>query len=44
MTKSKHEQERQWKVRKQSQNPHGKITSLEEFADDIGPVSEKKKK
>ncbi|MED1203324.1 DUF6254 family protein [Heyndrickxia acidicola] len=44
MTKSKHEQERQWKVRKQSQNPHGKVTSLEEFAEDVGSVSNKKKK
>lgn len=35
MSKSKREEERQWKVRKESQNPHGKVKSLEEIADEI---------
>lgn len=33
MTQSKHEQERQWKVRKQSQKPHGKVKSFEQLAE-----------
>ena len=28
MTKSKREQEREWTVRKQEQNPHGKVRSF----------------
>jgi hypothetical protein len=28
LTKSKHEKERQWNVRKQTQQPHGKVKSL----------------
>ncbi|MED4965723.1 DUF6254 family protein [Heyndrickxia coagulans] len=35
MSKSKREEERQWKVRKEMQNPHGKVKSLEEIADEI---------
>ncbi|WP_367614748.1 DUF6254 family protein [Heyndrickxia coagulans] len=35
MSKSKREEERQWKVRKESQNPHDKVKSLEEIADEI---------
>ncbi|MGF2615433.1 DUF6254 family protein [Rossellomorea aquimaris] len=31
MTKSKHEKERQWNVRKQDQHPHGKVESLKEL-------------
>ncbi|SEP62439.1 hypothetical protein SAMN05216232_0392 [Virgibacillus subterraneus] len=34
MSKSKHQQEREWKGRKQSQNPHGKVRSFEEIADE----------
>lgn len=37
MTQSKGQKKRQWNVRKQSQNPHGKIKSLEEIADEITP-------
>jgi len=37
MTQSKGQQERQWKVRKQSQNPHGKVKSFEELAEEITP-------
>ena len=36
MTQSKGQEERQWKVRKQSQNPHGKIKSLEQLDHDMG--------
>ena len=32
MTKSKHEKEREWTVRKQDQHPHGKVKSLEDIA------------
>lgn len=41
MTQSKRQQERQWIVRKQSQNPHGKIKSLEEIADEMTPNKKK---
>jgi hypothetical protein len=34
MTKSKREQEREWTVRKQEQNPHGKVKSLKDIAKD----------
>ncbi|MGP4107975.1 DUF6254 family protein [Virgibacillus sp. L01] len=34
MSKSKQQQEREWKDRKQSQNPHGKVRSFEEIADE----------
>ncbi|WP_227001848.1 DUF6254 family protein [Virgibacillus necropolis] len=33
MSKSKRQQEREWQGRKQSQNPHGKVKSLEQLAD-----------
>lgn len=36
MTQSKRQQERQWKDRKQSQNPHGKVRSFEQLAEDKG--------
>ncbi|WP_249310403.1 DUF6254 family protein [Bacillus sp. FJAT-49736] len=41
MTQSKGQKERQWTVRKQSQNPHGKIKSLEEIADEMKPNTKK---
>jgi hypothetical protein len=31
MTQSKRQEERQWTVRKQSQNQHGKVKSLKEL-------------
>ena len=34
MTQSKSQEERQWTVRKQSQNPHGKVKSLKELDKD----------
>ncbi|MFI8494552.1 MULTISPECIES: DUF6254 family protein [Peribacillus] len=36
MTQSKRQQERQWKDRKQSQIPHGKVRSFEQLAEDMG--------
>ncbi|MCM3568716.1 DUF6254 family protein [Neobacillus mesonae] len=32
MSQSKSQQERQWTVRKQDQNPHGKVKSLKQLA------------
>jgi hypothetical protein len=32
LSKSKREQEREWTVRKQDQNPHGKIKSLKQIS------------
>jgi hypothetical protein len=32
MSKAKREQEREWTVRKQDQNPHGKVKSFKELA------------
>ena len=43
MTQSKSQQERQWRVRKQSQNPHGKVRSLEEIAEEVTPDVAKNK-
>jgi hypothetical protein len=34
MTQSKGQQERQWQVRKQSQNPHGKVKSFEQLSNE----------
>jgi hypothetical protein len=36
MTQSKSQQERQRKIRKQSQNEHGKVKSFEQLADEAG--------
>ena len=44
MTQSKRQQERQWKDRKQSQNPHGKVRSLEQLAEDMGKNESETKK
>ncbi|MDQ0214838.1 hypothetical protein J2S13_001235 [Oikeobacillus pervagus] len=32
MTMQKREKERQWKVRKEKQNPHGKVASFKDLA------------
>ncbi|MEQ2525991.1 DUF6254 family protein [Bacillaceae bacterium CLA-AA-H227] len=32
MTKSQREKERAWNIRKQEQNPHGKVKSLKELS------------
>lgn len=40
MTQSKRQEERQWKVRKQSQNPHGKVKSFDQLADEAGKNKE----
>jgi hypothetical protein len=38
MSQSKRQEERQWTVRKQSQNPpHGKVKSFEELAEEAAP-------
>ncbi|WP_254842608.1 DUF6254 family protein [Bacillus sp. MRMR6] len=34
MSKSKSQEEREWTVRKQDQNPHGKVKSLKQIADE----------
>lgn len=34
MTRSKHEKERAWTVRKQNQKPHGKVKSLKALANE----------
>lgn len=36
MTKSKSEKEREWTVRKQDQNPHGKVKSKKELSEGKG--------
>lgn len=36
MTRSKGQKERQWKARKNANNPHGKVKSFEELADEAG--------
>lgn len=36
MTQSKRQKEREWKERKQSQNPHGKVKSFEQLAEEAG--------
>ncbi|WP_221629139.1 MULTISPECIES: DUF6254 family protein [Metabacillus] len=41
MTQSKSQQERQWAVRKQSQNPHGKVKSFDELAGEAGKKENK---
>ncbi|UGB32355.1 DUF6254 family protein [Metabacillus sp. B2-18] len=36
MTQSKSQKERQWAVRKQSQNPHGKVKSFDQLLEEAG--------
>lgn len=36
MTQSKRQKERQWETRKESQNPHGKVKSYEQLAEEAG--------
>lgn len=36
MTQSKSQEERQWTVRKESQNPHGKVKSFDQLAEEAG--------
>ncbi|WP_456275753.1 DUF6254 family protein [Bacillus sp. AK128] len=33
MTQSKRQKERQWRTRKEAQNPHGKVPSYDELAE-----------
>ena len=37
MSKSKRQKEREWTVRKQDQNPHGKVKSLKEISNEVKP-------
>jgi len=43
MTQSKNQKERQWNVRKHSQQPHGKVKSFEELSEEVAPQSTNKK-
>jgi hypothetical protein len=36
MTQSKKQEERQWRQRKETQHPHGKIKSFDQLADEAG--------
>ncbi|WP_407272159.1 DUF6254 family protein [Radiobacillus sp. PE A8.2] len=36
MSKSQRQQEREWRGRKESQNPHGKVDTFEKLAEDAG--------
>ena len=36
MSKSKSQEERQWRQRKESQHPHGKVKTFEQLAEDAG--------
>jgi hypothetical protein len=36
MSKSQSQYEREWTVRKQDQNPHGKVKSLKQIAKETG--------
>lgn len=36
MSKSQSQQEREWTVRKQDQNPHGKVKSLKQLSKEAG--------
>lgn len=38
MSKSQSQQEREWTVRKQDQNPHGKVKSKEQLLKEAGKV------
>jgi hypothetical protein len=42
MSQSKRREENEWKIRKETQNPHGKIKSLEEYSDDYKAESSNK--
>ncbi|MFD1735544.1 DUF6254 family protein [Bacillus salitolerans] len=35
MTQSKRQKERQWRTRKEAQNPHGKVKSYDDLAEDV---------
>ncbi|MEH7246335.1 DUF6254 family protein [Neobacillus niacini] len=36
MSKSQSQHEREWTVRKQDQNPHGKVKSLKQLSNETG--------
>ncbi|WP_246943947.1 DUF6254 family protein [Bacillus pinisoli] len=35
MTQSKRQKERQWRTRKEAQNPHGKVKSFDELGEGV---------
>ncbi|SHG65244.1 DUF6254 family protein [Ornithinibacillus halophilus] len=35
MTRSKAQKERQWRAQKNAKNPHGKVKSLDQLADEV---------
>lgn len=41
MTRSNREKERQWRSRKNAQNPHRKVKSLDQLADEAGKNGDK---
>lgn len=43
MTQSKSQKERMWRVRKDSQNPHGKVPSLKDISDHTTDENTKQK-
>ncbi|MGO4886677.1 DUF6254 family protein [Anaerobacillus sp. MEB173] len=40
MTQSKRQAERQYRTRKEAQNPHGKVKSYKQLADEAGKKAE----
>ncbi|HZG74167.1 MAG TPA: DUF6254 family protein [Chondromyces sp.] len=43
MSHSKREEEREWRERKESQHPHGKVKSFEQLAEDAGKAGPENK-
>ncbi|WP_236619572.1 DUF6254 family protein [Bacillus sp. 1NLA3E] len=43
MTESNRTEAEQWKARKQSQNPHGKVKSFDQLAEGTGKTESKNK-
>ncbi|WP_229683166.1 DUF6254 family protein [Virgibacillus oceani] len=41
MSKPKRQQEREWRGRKAAQNPHGKVRSFDQIADEAGKDGDK---
>lgn len=42
MTQSQRERERLWRERKQEQNPHGKVKSFDQLAEEAGKTAKGK--
>ncbi|WP_404332745.1 DUF6254 family protein [Mesobacillus maritimus] len=43
MTQSQSQRERFWRERKQEQNPHGKVKSFEQLAEEVGKTEKSKR-